>query len=40
MKVLITGLGMQGKAALYDLIEYNAVSEVIVADSDFDNLKK
>ena len=40
MKVLIAGLGMQGKAALYDLIEYNAVSEVIVADSDFDNLEQ
>jgi len=35
-KVLQLGLGMQGKAALYDIVKSESVSEVIVADSSPD----
>ena len=35
-KVLQLGLGMQGKAALYDIVKSDSVSEVIVADSSPD----
>jgi len=35
-KVLQLGLGMQGKAALHDIIKSDSVSEVIVADSSPD----
>ena len=38
-KVLQLGLGMQGKAALYDVIKSDSVSEVIVADSSPDLCK-
>jgi len=36
-KVLQLGLGMQGKAALYDIVKSDSVSEVIVADSSPDS---
>ncbi|MFX0210672.1 MAG: saccharopine dehydrogenase family protein [Candidatus Hodarchaeota archaeon] len=39
MKVLLLGIGMQGKAALYDLVNSQAVHEVIAADKDLDLLK-
>ncbi|KPL19077.1 MAG: hypothetical protein AMJ92_05130 [candidate division Zixibacteria bacterium SM23_81] len=34
MKVLLLGVGMQGKAALHDLLQSEQVSEVIAADRD------
>lgn len=39
MKVLLLGTGMQGKAALQDLADSAAVSEVIAADADLENLQ-
>ncbi len=39
MKVLLLGVGMQGKAALYDLVNSQPVHEVIAADKDLDSLK-
>jgi saccharopine dehydrogenase-like NADP-dependent oxidoreductase len=39
MKVLLLGVGMQGKAALYDLLESGEVAEVIAADRDVAALK-
>ena len=38
-KVLQLGLGMQGKAALYDIVKSKSVAEVIVADSSPDSAK-
>ncbi len=35
MKVLLLGVGMQGKAALYDLVQRDEVSHIIAADWDF-----
>ncbi len=34
--VLLLGLGMQGKAALYDLVKSDLVSEILVGDQDID----
>jgi saccharopine dehydrogenase-like NADP-dependent oxidoreductase len=34
MKVLLLGTGMQGKAALHDLVQSDAVSEVVAAERD------
>ena len=34
MKILLLGVGMQGKAALYDLVHSEAVEEIIAADLD------
>lgn len=39
MKILLLGVGMQGKAALHDLVNSNEVKEVIAADSDINLLK-
>ncbi|MFZ5917736.1 MAG: saccharopine dehydrogenase family protein [Chloroflexota bacterium] len=39
MKVLLLGVGMQGKAALHDLARSQAVTEIIAADRDFDALQ-
>lgn len=39
MKVLLLGVGMQGKAALYDLVHSEAVEDIIAADWDFDQLQ-
>ncbi|GAB4404730.1 MAG: saccharopine dehydrogenase family protein [Anaerolineales bacterium] len=39
MKVLLLGVGMQGKAALYDLVRSDGVQEIIAADRDFDGLR-
>ncbi len=39
MKVLILGIGLQGKTALYDLVNSNGVDEIIAADFDIDSLK-
>jgi lysine 6-dehydrogenase len=39
MKILLLGVGMQGKAALHDLAHSEAVDEVIAADRDFRALK-
>lgn len=38
MKVLLLGVGMQGKAALHDLVQSQAVKEVIAADRDVEAL--
>ena len=35
MRILLLGVGMQGKAALYDLFNNPDVSEVVAADTDF-----
>jgi saccharopine dehydrogenase-like NADP-dependent oxidoreductase len=39
MKVLLLGVGMQGKAALYDLVRSEAVSEVVAADREIEALR-
>jgi len=39
MKVLLIGVGRQGKAALYDLVHSKDVSEVVAADIDFTGLQ-
>jgi len=39
MKVLLLGVGMQGKAALHDLASSDVVTEVVAADADLDGLK-
>lgn len=39
MKVLLLGVGLQGNAALYDLVHSPQVTEVIAADRDFEGLK-
>ena len=38
MKILLFGVGMQGKAALHDLVMSEDVHEIIAADRDIDNL--
>ena len=39
MKVLLLGVGMQGKAALHDLVHSEEVAKVVVADRDFEALE-
>jgi saccharopine dehydrogenase-like NADP-dependent oxidoreductase len=39
MKVLLLGVGMQGKAALYDLANSSRVTEVVAADQDVKALR-
>lgn len=39
MKVLLLGVGMQGKAPLYYLAYSNEVTQAVAADRDFDALK-
>jgi saccharopine dehydrogenase-like NADP-dependent oxidoreductase len=39
MKVLLLGVGMQGKAALHDLVNSPAVDEVFAADREFEALQ-
>jgi saccharopine dehydrogenase-like NADP-dependent oxidoreductase len=39
MKVLLLGVGMQGKAALHDLVHSGEVTQVVVADRDFGALE-
>ena len=36
-KVLLLGLGMQGEAALHDLVESDLVSEIVVGDKNLDS---
>ncbi len=38
MKVLLLGVGMQGKAALHDLVNSKLVTQITAADYDFDEL--
>ena len=40
MKILLLGVGMQGKAALHDLANSPEVTHVIAADANFDDLQK
>ncbi|MFW9851378.1 MAG: saccharopine dehydrogenase family protein [Candidatus Thorarchaeota archaeon] len=40
MKVLLLGVGLQGKAALYDLVHSADISEIIAADFEIDSLKQ
>jgi len=40
MKVLLLGVGMQGKAALHDLVNSQHVSEIVAADYELDMLEK
>ena len=35
-KVLVLGLGLQGKAVIHDLEQGDLVSEIVVADMDLD----
>lgn len=39
MRVLLLGVGMQGKATLHDLLDSHAVTEVVAADRDVDGLE-
>jgi saccharopine dehydrogenase-like NADP-dependent oxidoreductase len=39
MKILLLGVGMQGKAALYDLVQRDEVTEIIAADWDIEALR-
>jgi len=39
MKILLLGVGMQGKAALHDLVHNQDVSQVIAADQDWEALQ-
>ncbi|MFN8570873.1 MAG: saccharopine dehydrogenase C-terminal domain-containing protein [Gemmatimonadaceae bacterium] len=39
MKILLLGVGMQGKAALYDLVHSTAVTEIVAADVDVQALR-
>ena len=39
MKILLLGVGMQGKAALHDLVASESVEQVIAADKEFDMLR-
>ncbi len=39
MKILLLGVGMQGKAALYDLVQRDEVTEIIAADWDIEALQ-
>lgn len=38
MKILLLGVGLQGKATLHDLVNSTAVTQVIAADSNYDDL--
>jgi len=38
VKILLLGVGLQGKAALHDLVNSPAVTQVIAADANYDNL--
>jgi len=38
MKILLLGVGMQGKAALYDLVHSEHVDEIMAADCDLKSL--
>jgi lysine 6-dehydrogenase len=40
MKVLLLGVGLQGNAALYDLVQSKDVKEIIAADIDLKRLKQ
>lgn len=40
MKVLLLGVGMQGKAALHDLVKSEAVGEVVAADREVEALRQ
>ncbi len=40
MKVLLLGVGLQGKVALHDLVNSDTVSEIIAADKDINVLKQ
>jgi saccharopine dehydrogenase-like NADP-dependent oxidoreductase len=40
MRVLLLGVGMQGKAALHDLVESEAVDEIVAADLDVEGLRE
>ncbi len=39
MKILLLGVGMQGKAALYDLVHHDVVTKIIAADLDIEALR-
>ena len=39
MTILLLGVGMQGKAALYDLVQHKEVADVIAADRDVESLQ-
>ncbi len=39
MKILLLGIGMQGKAALYDLVQRDEVTQIIAADWDSEALR-
>jgi len=39
VKILLLGVGMQGKAALHDLVHSDQVSRIVAADRDFDGLR-
>jgi len=39
MKILLMGVGLQGKAALYDLANSEQVTEIIAADQDLEGLQ-
>ncbi len=39
MRVLLLGVGMQGKAALHDLVAATAVEDIVAADADLDRLE-
>lgn len=39
MKILLLGVGMQGKATLYDLVQQDSVTEIIAADLDIEALQ-
>ena len=40
VKVLLLGVGMQGKAALYDLVSSGAATSITAADSDLEGLER
>jgi len=39
MKILLLGVGMQGRAALHDLSRQNRFTEIVAADADIDGLR-
>ncbi len=39
MKILLLGVGMQGKAALHDLVHSHQVTQLVAADRDFEALR-
>ncbi|MFX1284663.1 MAG: saccharopine dehydrogenase family protein [Promethearchaeota archaeon] len=40
MKVLLLGVGLQGKVALHDLVNSDSISEIIAADKEINTLKQ